>query len=92
MDLEELEKRLHAINEEESNKIQKVRESYQNSKKVINQLMEEQTLCGSSVITQPVAEEEEDIDKSMYNNIHAVNLYINEIEVIRVFTLAYFLA
>lgn len=62
MDLEELEKRLNAINEEESTKIQKVHESYHNSEKVIKQLMEDQTLGGPSVISQPVAEEDDDID------------------------------
>jgi hypothetical protein len=69
MDLEELEKRLNAINEEESTKIQKVHESYHNSEKVIKQLMEDQTLGGPSVISQPVAEEDDDIDTSMYINV-----------------------
>ena len=75
MDLEELERRLNTINEEESSKIQKIRDSYQNSKKVIKQLMEEHMVGGPSVLIQPVAEEEEDIDKSMYINRYNTTLY-----------------
>ena len=71
MDLEELTKRLDAINVEEPSKIQKVHESYHNSKNAIEQLMEKQMVCG-----YPVAAEEEDIDKSMYINTYIINLII----------------
>lgn len=75
MELQELEKRLNAINDEESNKIQKVCESYRNSKKVIEQLMEEQLLGGSTVLEQSLEEEEEDLDQSMY--IHFCRSLLN---------------
>ena len=66
MEYEELERRLKAIDEEESNKIEKVQESYRNSKDVIKKLLDEQAVCGTSVPILSVNEEDEDIDKRMY--------------------------
>ena len=67
MDIEELEKRLRTINEEETCKIKKVVESYQHSQRVIKQLMDEH-LKGEANILQPsVVEEEEEIDKRKFS-------------------------
>ena len=64
MDLEELEKRLLAIDEEETSKIKKVVESYNYSQKVINQLMDDHTKGSANTLPQPKSVvEEEDIDK-----------------------------
>ena len=78
MDIEELEKRLRTINEEESCKIKKVVESYQHSQKVIKQLMDEH-LKGEANILQPLAvEEEEEIDKRKFSkNIFKILSYVN---------------
>ena len=67
MDLEELEKRLRTINEEESNKIKKVVESYQHSQRVIKQLMDEHLKGEANIIQPSVVEEEEEIDKRKFS-------------------------
>ena len=66
MDLEELERRLRTINEEETNKIQKVVESYQHSQKVIKQLMDDHIKGEANVLQSSVVEEEDEIDKRKY--------------------------
>ena len=67
MDIEELEKRLRTINEEESCKIKKVVESYQHSQKVIKQLMDEHLKGEVNVLQPSVVEEEEEIDKRKFS-------------------------
>ena len=67
MDIEELEKRLRTINEEESNKIKKVVDSYQYSQKVIKQLMDEHLNGEVNVLQPSVVEEEEEIDKRKFS-------------------------
>ena len=68
MDVEELERRLLAIDEEETSKIKKVVESYHYSQKVIKQLMDDHILGDTHALQQSksVVEEEEDIDKRKY--------------------------
>ena len=66
MDIAELEKRLRAIDEEETSKIQKVEESYRQSKDVIKRLMDAQDVGGNIVNKQCVTEEDDDIDKSEF--------------------------
>ena len=72
MDIEELEKRLLTINEEETNKIKKVVESYHNSQKVIKQLMDEHIKGRTEDLRTSVVEEEEDVDKRKYH----LNLFV----------------
>ena len=67
MDIEELEKRLRTINEEENCKIKKVVESYQHSQKVIKQLMDEHLKGEVNVLQPSVVEEEEEIDKRKFS-------------------------
>ena len=67
MDIEELEKRLRTINEEEICKIKKVVESYQHSQKVIKQLMDEHLKGEVNVLQPSVVEEEEEIDKRKFS-------------------------
>ena len=69
MDIAELEKRLRAIDEEETSKIQKVEESYRQSKDVIKRLMDAQDVGGTTVNKQCVTEEDDDIDKSEFLDI-----------------------
>ena len=77
MDIEELEKRLRTINEEESNKIKKVVESYQHSQKVIKQLMDEHLKGEANVLQPSVVEEEEEIDKSKFS-LQIYEIVIND--------------
>ena len=77
MDIEELEKRLRTINEEESNKIKKVVDSYQYSQKVIKQLMDEHLNGEVNVLQPSVAEEEEEIDKSKFS-LQIYEIVIND--------------
>ena len=66
LDIPELERRLRAIDEEEINKIKKIREAYHHSKVVIKQLMEEQVRGGVRLHKEPVKEEDDEIDKSKF--------------------------
>ena len=77
MDIEELEKRLRTINEEESNKIKKVVDSYQYSQKVIKQLMDEHLNGEANVLQPSVVEEEEEIDKSKFS-LQIYEIVIND--------------
>ena len=80
MDLEELERRLRTINEEETNKIQKVVESYQHSQKVIKQLMDDHIKGEANVLQSSVVEEEDEIDKRKYFVEVFLKIYYLEIK------------
>ena len=68
MDLDELESRLDKINKEEISKIKKVEESYNRTKEVMKQLMNDNLVVDTNTISKSLAEEEEDMDKSMFIN------------------------
>ena len=68
MDLDELESRLDKINKEEISKIKKVEESYNHTKEVMKQLMNDNLVVDTNTISKSLAEEEEDMDKSMFIN------------------------
>ena len=77
LEMEELEKKLRAIDEEEQNKIRKIHECYHYTKFLIKRLMYEQDRSKVTsysrhvlhVLQQTMSEEEEDRDKSTFSVI-----------------------
>ena len=65
MDVEELETRIKAIDNEEKARIEKVREHYEKSRKVMKKLMFEQ-FQGKPKVDKDEDDEEEDNDESKY--------------------------